>query len=329
MNLTGEASLLQQTVARLQPLIPPSNVWVFTNDYLTRSIAAQLPQVPPSQIVAEPVQRNTAPCVGLAAELISARDPQAVLGVFPSDHVVMKPTAFRATAALALNRASRGNMVVCGIQPRWAETGYGYIEFPARPDTRRPKALPVKKFREKPNLKAAQAYLRAGRFFWNSGMFFAKASVIREALQRYLPETAAVLKGIAEAHGNGRGFARVLKNRYGECQNISLDYAVLEKSPEVIGIPCEIGWSDVGSWRAAYDLLLGKGQANVLRSEAILVDSAGLYIDAPKKLVAAVGVRDLVIVDVPDALLIVPRDRAQDVSRLVAELEKAGREELL
>ncbi len=140
MDLKDGASLLQQTVARLSPLIPAKNVWVFTNDYLTQAVMSQLPEVPRSQIVAEPVQRNTAPCVGLAAELISLRDPEAVLGVFPSDHVVLKPEAFRQVAALAFQQAGRGKIVVLGIRPRWAETGYGYIEFAASPRISPPKS---------------------------------------------------------------------------------------------------------------------------------------------------------------------------------------------
>ena len=337
MELWGGSSLLQQTVDRLSSLIPLQNVWVFTSESLAQEVHRQLPEIPRFQVIAEPVQRNTAPCAGLAAELISLRDPEAVLGVFPSDHAVLKPAAFRKVATLAFRRATLGEIVVLGIRPRWPETGYGYMEFAEPPVVSPPKAIPVKQFREKPNIALARRYVRAKRYFWNSGMFFWKASVIRAALHRYLPKTAEALSSIATRmisgkaihQGGSRNLQLLLKQFYPACENISVDYAVLEKTTGVVGIPCEIGWNDMGSWRAVYDLLPRDNQGNVLRSEALLVDSGGLYVDAPGRLVGAVGVNDLVIVETGDALLVVRRDRAQDVSRLVNELEKSGRKDLL
>jgi len=221
--------------------------------------------------------------------------------------------------------------VVLGIRPRWPETGYGYMEFADVPAISPPKALPVKQFREKPSLAVAQRYLRAKRFFWNSGMFFWKASVIRDALRRYLPETAAVLASIGErARGGGANrVAKALEELYPVCQNISVDYAVLERAANVVGIPCDIGWNDLGNWQALHDVLPRDANANVIRSEALLLDSTGIFVDVPGKLVAAVGLRDIVVVETGDALLLIPRDRAQEVSRLVAELEKSRRDDLL
>lgn len=330
MSFGNGRTLLQQTVDRLGSLIPPSNVWIFTNQLLAKAVSRQLPEVPNSQIIAEPVQRNTAPCAGLAAELILAKDPEAVLGVFPSDHAVLKAAAFRNVVRLAEQQARLGNIVVLGIRPRWPETGYGYMEFANVPQMNPPRAVPVKQFREKPKMAVAQRYLRAKRFFWNSGMFFWKAAVIRDALRAHLPETSAVLSSIGKrACGKSGSVTRVLNELYPSCQNISVDYAVLEKASNVVGIPCDIGWNDLGSWQAVYDLLPHDQNANVLRSQALLLDSDGLYVDVPGKIVGAVGVRNLVIVETGDALLIVPRERAQDVTRLVGEIEKAGREELL
>ncbi|MBI2817380.1 MAG: mannose-1-phosphate guanylyltransferase [Acidobacteria bacterium] len=330
MSFGNGRTLLQQTIDRLSPLISPGNVWVFTNQLLAKAVSRQLPEVPSSQIIAEPVQRNTAPCAGLAAELILARDPEAVLGVFPSDHVVLKPAAFRNVVRLAERQARLGNIVVLGIRPRWPETGYGYMEFSRIPQINPPRALAVKQFREKPNMAVAERYIRAKRFFWNSGMFFWKASVIRDALRQHLPETSAVLSSIGEcAYRKNGKVTRILNDLYPSCQNISVDYAVLEKASNVVGIPCDIGWNDLGSWQAVYDLLPHDQNSNVLRSETLLLDSGGLYVDVPGKMVGAVGVQNLVIVETSDALLIVPRERAQDVTRLVSEIEKAGREELL
>ena len=334
MKFGGQRSLLQQTVERLSPLISPSNVWVFTNQLLAHSVASELPGVPAKQIIAEPVQRNTAPCIGLAAELIGARDPDAVLGVFPADHAILKPAGFRKIAWLAAQHARKGQIVVLGIRPRWPETGYGYMEFAESPKLVRPKALPVKSFREKPNLSIAEEYLAAKRFFWNSGMFFWKASVIRDALREFLPKTAAVLSSIGEQLAGPkqpgiRRIERALNTLYANCENISVDYAVLEKAHNVVGIPCEFGWNDLGSWQAVYDIQGRDKAENVLRSETLLFECSGLYVDVPGKLVAAVGVQDLVIVGTEDALLLVPRSRAQEVSRLVAELEKTRRDHLL
>ncbi|MBI4463369.1 MAG: mannose-1-phosphate guanylyltransferase [Acidobacteria bacterium] len=334
MNLWGATSLLQQTVERLRPLIPPQDVWVFTNQHLVRQVARQLPQVPRNQIIAEPVQRNTGPCAGLAAELIAANDPEAILGVFPSDQVIQKPARFRRVVRLAIQQAQKEKIVVLGIVPRWPETGYGYIEFPHSPQLVPPKALPVRRFREKPPLAVARRYLRSQRFFWNSGMFFWKAETFLQKLRAYLPRTAAVLGSIRESLGN-RGIhspkqvSRVLEALYPACENISVDYAVLEKAPNVVGVACDIGWSDVGSWNALYDLLPHDGQGNVLRSQVLLSDSRGLLVDVPEKLVAGIGLEDLVVVETEDALLIARRERAQEVSRLVGELEKLRREDLL
>lgn len=334
MNLWDQTSLLQQTVERLRPLLPPERVWVFTNGDLVREVVRQLPEVPPTQIVAEPVQRNTAPCAGLAAELIGARDPDAVLGVFPSDQAIGKPAVFLRVVRLAAQQAAQGAIVVLGIAPRWPETGYGYVEFAHRPALDPLRAFPVKRFHEKPPLAVAQRYLQSRRFFWNSGMFFWKASTFREALGRYLPRTAEVLKTIVRAldENSRAGSARLeraLAKRYPACENISVDYAVLEKASRVVGIPCDIGWSDVGSWNAVFDLLPKDRDGNVLRSETLLLDSSGLFVDVPGKIVAGAGLKDLVIVETPDALLITRRDSPQDVSQLVKRLEKARREDLV
>jgi mannose-1-phosphate guanylyltransferase len=208
------------------------------------------------------------------------------------------------------------------------------MEFAESPKLVRPKALPVKSFREKPNLSIAEEYLAAKRFFWNSGMFFWKASVIRDALREFLPKTAAVLSSIGEQLAGPkqpgiRRIERALNTLYANCENISVDYAVLEKAHNVVGIPCEFGWNDLGSWQAVYDIQGRDKAENVLRSETLLFECSGLYVDVPGKLVAAVGVQDIVIVGTEDALLLVPRSRAQEVSRLVAELEKTRRDHLL
>ncbi len=334
MKLWGPSSLLQQTVARLQPLIPPSRTWVFTSEDLVRRVARELPDVPRAQIVAEPCQRNTAPCVGLAAELIAARDPEAILGVFPSDHTIRKPGQFRRVVAMGARQAEQGAIVVLGVEPRWPETGYGYVEFCSAPSLDTVKVYPVKRFHEKPSLLTARRYLRAKRYFWNSGMFIWSARTIREALRRYLPRTADVLADIARKLETGGGISvgrrqRTLRHLYPKCENISVDYAVLEKAPGIVGAPLVVGWNDVGSWNALYDLLPRDGKTNALRTETLLIDSEGLLVDVPGKLVAGIGLEDLVIVETDDVLLVARRERSQDVSRVVKALEQARRKDLL
>jgi mannose-1-phosphate guanylyltransferase len=328
LTFFGERSLIQQTVDRLGPVIAPERIWILTNDHLRDTIVRQLPEVPARQILSEPAQRNTAPAIGLAAHILESIDPGAVMGVFPADHVIGKPRDYRRLLRPAIRSAREGNIVVLGIQPRWAETGYGYIEFPRgiQPGSLEPSR--VLRFREKPDAATAARFVRSGNFYWNAGMFFWKASVLLDALRRYLPKTAALLDGLP-AFG-ARGFTKRLGEIFPQCENISIDYAVLEKSPGVAGLAAgDIGWNDVGSWNAVYELGRRDGQGNVLLGDTLVEQSSGVYVDASGKLVALLGVKDLIVVDTPHAVLIADRNRAQEVGVLVKRLEKAGREELL
>ena len=328
LNVVGDGSLLQQTVGRLRPLIPPDRIWVFTRDPLRQAVARQLPQVPRHQIIAEPVQRNTGPCIALAARLLLERDPDAIMGVFPSDHVIGKVSRYLTVLRSAARVASRGKLVVLGIQPKWPETGYGYIEFPrtTRPGGLRPH--PVVRFREKPQPRAARRFVAAGHYGWNSGTFFWRADVIREAVGRFMPATAAKLEKIVPLRS--RKFRRSLGEHYPCCDDQSIDYGVLEKAHNLVGISCpDVGWSDVGSWEAVYRLLVSGSETTVERTPHRSVKAAGNYVDAPGKLVALIGVRDLIVVDSPDALLVCHRGDAQQVSTLVETLENAGEESLL
>ncbi len=321
LRFLGDRSLIQETVDRLSPVIPPRNQWILTNEHLRDEIIRQLPEVPKNQILAEPAQRNTAPAIGLAAHILQSLDPDAVMGVFPSDHVISKPAHYLRFVRPALAAAARGKIVVLGIQARWPETGYGYIEFPknVRAGSRRP--LPVRRFREKPDLKTARRYIKAENFYWNAGMFFWKTSVLLDALREYLPKTATLLASLP-AFADRRFSAR-LKDAFPHCENISIDYAVLEKSPHVAGLATDdFGWNDVGSWNAVYELLARDANGNALQADTLARSSSGNYVHADGKLVALLGVKDLVVVDTPDALLIADRSRSQEVGDLVKELEK-------
>jgi len=328
LRVLGERSLIQQTVDRLRPLIPCERLWVVTNEHLRAEIVRQLPEVPRAQILAEPVARNTAPCIGLAAQILQAVDPRAVMGVFPADQVIGKPARFLRLARAAFRAAERGRLVVLGIQPRWAETGYGYVEFAEGVQAGRLEPSPVLRFREKPDQKTAEAFVAAGRFCWNSGMFFWRADVFLEALRRHLPKTAALLASLP-AFGRPR-FRSRLREVFPRCENISVDYAVLEKAGDVVGLAADdIQWNDVGSWNAVYELLPRDADRNAARGETLAVASRGNYVDVEGKLVALLGVENLVVVDTPDALLVADRARAQQVGELVKRLEQRGREDLL
>jgi mannose-1-phosphate guanylyltransferase len=334
LNFFGDRTLIQQTVDRLKPLLPPDRIWILTNHHLRAEIVAQLPEVPPHQILAEPAQRNTAPAIGLAAQIISTLDPDAVMGVFPADHVIAKPSAYLQLLKPAFKAAGQGKIAVIGIQPRWAETGYGYIEFVKKhlpqqvSGARTNAAVDVASFREKPDAKTAAKFVKAKNFYWNAGMFFWRTSVLLDNLRRFQPKTAALLASLPPI--TDPQFAPRLEAVFPLCKDISIDYAVLEHANNVVGIPAgDIGWSDVGSWNAVYELHKRDAQGNALLAASIVEKSTGNYVEAGKKMVALLGVKDLIIVDTPDALLIADRSRAQEVGELVKRLEKAGHDHLL
>lgn len=326
LSFFGERTLIQQTVDRLAPVIPPERQWILTSAALVDVIREQLPEIPKRQILAEPAQRNTAPAIGLAAHILHSLDSRAVFGVFPADHLIAKEAAYRKLVRAAFRAAEQGRIVVLGVQPKWPETGYGYIEFPrqSEPGT----VSTVKSFREKPDLATARKFMAAKRFYWNAGMFFWRAATVLDALREHLPKTATLLAGLPPA--DSPAFSSRLKRVFPHCENISIDYAVMEKAKNVAGISTgDIGWNDVGSWHAVYELARRDADGNAVRGDALVAESSGNYVDAEGKLVALLGVRDLVVVDTPDALLIADRARSQQVGDLVKLLEKQKRDHLL
>ena len=328
LTVDQERSLIQGTVDRLAPLIPPERLWILTNDFVRDEIVRQLPEIPPNQVIAEPAQRNTAAAIGLAAHILQSIDPEAIFGVFPADHVIAKPKRYLNLLKPAFKAAKKGSIAVLGVAPRWPETGYGYIQFPKGTRPGGSGTVKVQKFREKPKLPKAKKFVKAGNFYWNAGMFFWKASTVLNALRLHLPKTATLLSSLpAFGHAD---FAAQLAEVFPRCENISIDYAVMQHAKNVVGVPCDdFGWSDVGSWDAVYDLLPRDKNANAARSELLCADSTGNYIDCGKKIVALLGVKDLIIVDTPDALLVADRRRAQQVGDIVKLLEENNREELL
>jgi mannose-1-phosphate guanylyltransferase len=330
LALDGKKTMIQQTVARLLPMAKPSKFWVVTNADLRAAIAKQLPGLAKGQLLAEPVGRNTAPAIGLAAFLLLREDPTAALGLFPSDHVIGDEKRYRETLQRGIKIAASGaNIVVLGIRPTRAETGYGYIEAGG---AYQGEALRVRRFTEKPDAQKADEFISAGNYFWNSGMFLWSARTLADALREHLPATATVLEEIAAAFGTSK-FAGTFRKLYPKCENISVDYAVLEprsakgeEAGNIFCLPADFGWNDLGSWTALHEHHTSRSsppEGNlVTASEAFLLNSRNNYVHAPGKFVAAVGVSDLVVVETPDALLITTRQQAQDVGKIVKYLDE-------
>jgi mannose-1-phosphate guanylyltransferase len=329
LALDGDRTMIQQTVDRLLPLADPKRFWIVTNQDLRDGIARQLPKLPKKQIVAEPVGRNTAPAIGLAAFILERVDPEAVIGLFPSDHVIANEKEFRRIIKRAVEIAAAGeNMVVMGIQPHRAETGYGYIEAGG---ASQPAVLDVRRFTEKPDVDTAERFLAAGNFYWNSGMFVWGARTLANALREHLPHTASILAEIAAAYGT-RKFELVFKKLYPKCENISVDYAVLEPrsakgegNSQLYCIPSNFGWNDLGSWAALFEHRSAKQKDgdNVIHGLASFVlNASGNYVHSPKKFIATVGVNNLVVVETEDALLITTRENCQDVGKVVKHLDE-------
>ena len=336
LPLNSSKSMIQETVERLSPLARAKQFWIITNGDLRAPIVRQLRGLEKKQVLAEPVGRNTAPAIGLAAFLLARHDPSAVLGLFPSDHVISNEEHFRRDMRRAAKIAAAGeNIVVIGIRPTRAETGYGYIEVGGKAANG---ALRVRRFREKPKAALAKRFVRAGNFFWNSGMFVWSAQTLASALREHLPETALLLEEIAASYGT-RYFEKTFARLYPKCENISVDYAVLEpRSAKGEGksgiycIPASFGWNDLGSWAALYEHRSAGREAtanSITAPQGFTLDATGNFIHAPGKFVAAVGVKDLVVVETDDALLITTRERSQDVGKVVKWLDERKMEKLV
>jgi mannose-1-phosphate guanylyltransferase len=330
LALDGKQTMIQQTVARLLPISGGRKFWIIANDDLRPEILTQLPKLSKDQVLSEPVGRNTAPAIGLAAFILQRTNPDSVIGLFPSDHVIGNPERFREVLADGIGIAASGeNIVVLGIQPTRAETGYGYIETGTLASG---DALRVRRFTEKPNAETAAEFLRSGNFYWNSGMFLWSARTLANALSEHLPKTAEVLEKIASDYGTKK-FAGTFRRLYPKCENISIDYAVLEprsaKGEENSNIFClraDFGWNDLGSWTALHEHHATKqspADGNLVSGQGIFTLNASRnYVHAPGKFVAVIGVEDLVVVETDDALLITTRENAQDVGKVVKYLDE-------
>jgi mannose-1-phosphate guanylyltransferase len=330
LALDGKQTMIQKTMERLLPLGTEKEFWVITNEFVAGEIQRQLPNIPAQQVVVEPEPRNTAPAIGLAAFLLEKLAPESIIGMFPADHVIADEKKFRKTLQRAIEIAGReDHIVVMGVQPARAETGYGYIETGEKLES---ELFRVKRFTEKPNLQRAEEFVTAGNYYWNSGIFVWSARTLTRALREHLSETAPYLEQIAAAWGT-KDFDKIFAELYPKCENISIDYAVLEPrsakgehSSNLFCLRADFGWNDLGSWAALYEHHVARqkdDEKNVLQgTNFFALNATGNYVYAPDKFVATVGVHNLIVVETEDAILVTTREHSQDVGKIVKYLNE-------
>ncbi|MDE3112701.1 MAG: mannose-1-phosphate guanylyltransferase [Chloroflexota bacterium] len=323
----GARTLLQSTVDRVGELIPRERIFLVAPPEHRALIHEQLPDLAVDHVVVEPYPRGNAAAIALAMAALHAFDPEAVVAVLPSDHVVARPDRFRTVLIAATAGAEAGNIVTLGIEPERADTGFGYIEAgDALPVDAPVPVRAVKRFIEKPKREDAERMVAAGGHYWNAGMFVWQVATVLDAYRAHLPATARAIDALAEAHGGPR-YESVLAEVWEETDRTTIDYGIAEKAKNVAVVPADIGWQDVGSWERLAQIVAGSHTWSA--DGHVAVDSEGVYAWAPGKLVALVGVSDLVVVDTGDALLVASRERAEDVKAVVDRLRAEGREDLL
>ena len=320
--------LLRATLDRVAALVPPERTLVVTGEHLREQVQALAPELPPENIMAEPEGRNTAPCIGWAAHTVARRGgADAPMIVLPADHHVAEPETFRAILRTALGAAEGEALVTVGIEPTRPETGYGYIEVG---DALAPSVRAARRFVEKPERARAEEFVAAGTYLWNGGIFCFRADTILAAITAQLPALARGLQGIADAAAAGDEAAGLGKF-WSTLPSISIDHGVMEGAADVAVVPGSFGWSDLGSWLTAWELAEQDAAGNAgPGADALFIDAEGSFVSTtdPAKVVALIGVRDLVVVDTTDALLVVPRERAQDVREAVKLLKARGSDRL-
>ena len=325
LEIVGSGSMISNTIARIQPLVPIDKVLVVTNKLQKDIIYKQVPLLLLQNILTEPIGRNTAPCIGLAAKLISRYDPDAIMIVLPADHIILNTEEFLNVLQRAVRIAQESDaLVTIGIKPTRPETGYGYIQYedslkinPYVADG----IYRVKTFAEKPNLETAEKFLKSGDFLWNSGMFIWKTSVILREIENHLPELGEQLRKLEHAIGT-ETYQATLEHVYRVIRSISIDYGVMEKASKVFVVKGDFGWNDVGSWDEVVRLTPIDGEGNALRGTVITKDSHRNYIDAGNKVVATIGIEDVIVVATDDAVLICKKGRSQDVKEVVDYLRR-------
>ncbi|MBN2000731.1 mannose-1-phosphate guanylyltransferase [candidate division KSB1 bacterium] len=327
LNLVDRQSMIQSVSERIQSMIPKEKIFVVSTREHVEILQKQLSWLLPSQIIYEPYGKNTAPCIGLSAIVLSKRDPDAIMIVLPADHLITETKLFQKTLqqGLKLIEQNPDVLVTIGITPTFAATGYGYIQ---KGEKQRESIYRVKKFIEKPKLDKATKIWRSGDFLWNSGIFIWRAGTILDRIHKYMPDLFFSLQEIVPAIGS-KDMDQVLKRVYKNIKSESIDYGIMEKSENVLVIEGSFGWNDVGSWEEVYKVLKKDSAGNVSRGKAILKDVKNSYIESSDRVVAVVGLENIIVVDTPDALLICAREKSQDVKWIVEKLKKSDRKKHL
>lgn len=326
LNVTGRRTLLQETIARLEPLVHSDGIFIACGSEHRRNVLDQLPGLSPRQLILEPLARNTAACIGLAAAQIQERSGESVMAALPADHEIGKLEEFHRALQVAQALAEEDWLVTFGITPTYGATGYGYLGRGSEIESRDGlSAFQVSEFVEKPGLEEAARLVEAGSHDWNSGMFVWKTSTILAQIQRHLPQLSDFLEGM---EGNWEN-QEELRKGFESLPAISIDYAVMERAERVAVIPCDLGWNDVGNWQALGTLLPKDSSGNASHDRILSRDSSDCVVHASQKMVVLLGVHDLIVVDTPDALLVCDGQRAEEVKQVVAELKRQGHDELL
>jgi len=322
LQVAGKGSLLQATIVRLKQLVPAENIYIVSNQVYLTELLKQVKQfsLPEENIILEPEGKNTAPAIALSARLIQQRDKDAVLVVLPADHYIKNTKKFIGALQQAVICAKKGFLVTLGVKPKCPATGYGYIKVRPKTEDRRPKYYFVDKFLEKPKLEKAKKYFKDKNFFWNSGMFVWKAAVFMEEIKLYLPKLYAQIMLIK----NPADITKV----WHKISPVSADYGVMEHSKKIALIPAEFDWTDLGSWDALNEVLAKDAKGNIVQADSIDLDSRSICIfSRGNRLISTIGLKNLIIADTPDALLICDKNRAQEVKKVVDQLKLSKRKE--
>jgi mannose-1-phosphate guanylyltransferase len=325
LSFSGTKSMLQKTYDRIKPLAADQNILVITSEDLKKAVEKQLPQVPKENIIGEPEGKNTAPCIGLAATIIEEKTSEnEVMVILPADHLVSNVANFRKTIRAGVAYAKKSNsLVTLGIQPTYPETGYGYIQVDDKIATKEAKEIfKVKTFAEKPNFETAERFIKSGDFFWNSGMFIWSVKAIKKEIDEHLPELGANLKLVGQYVGKSK-FQKALSDMYSRTKSVSIDYGIMEVASNVYVINSDFQWNDLGSWEAVYNISDKDKNGNVCHTKKdLLLDATNNYFYSPKKLIAAVDVEGLVVIDMDDAILICRKEKSQHVKEIVDYLKR-------
>ncbi len=332
LEIVGEGTMIQNTVKRISDLVPAKQTYVVTTRPQKTGIAKQLPQIPAENIIVEPIGRNTAPCIGLAALFVRRLNPAGIMVVLPADHIIQDEDEFRRVLENAVSVArNSSSLVTIGIRPTRPETGYGYIQYlddPAQSRFAGLGAFKVKTFAEKPNLAIAEKFVQSGDFLWNSGMFIWKAGVILDELRKSVPDLCDQLSNVEPSIGTAL-FEQNLEHAYGVIRGISIDYGVMEKADHVFVMKGDFGWSDVGSWDEVYRLTPKDKDGNVLLGKVVTNETRNSYVQSTQKLIATVGVDDIIVIETADAILVCRRGESQNVKEIVDYLRLKQMSELL